>query len=279
MTVEAFYLTPGAGPSGRRFCLYYPPAAGMSPRGAVVYIHPFAEEMNKARRMAALQARAMAKSGYAVLQIDLFGCGDSAGDFGEATWTHWLADVELACDWLQARRKDESVDFWLWGLRTGCLLAAQAAARRSRPCNLLLWQPVVSGKQFLQQFLRLKVAGEALAGESKGAMARLREQLAQGCPVEIGGYLLSPALAEGLEMAELAAPPAAGRVEWLELSGRMDGILSPVAKAKIDQWRAAGSCVRGSAVAGPAFWQTVEIAECPALIDASLRAMKSAKQP
>jgi exosortase A-associated hydrolase 2 len=173
---------------------------------------PFAEELNKSRRMAALQARAMAAAGYTVLQIDLLGCGDSSGDFGDATWEAWLADVELACDWLQ---QQTATPLWLWGQRTGCLLANEAANRMQRPVNLLFWQPVVSGKQFLQQFLRLKLAAEILGGESKGVMERLRKQLQQGESVEVAGYLLSPALAAGLEKAELllAAPLWPRRVD------------------------------------------------------------------
>jgi len=53
--------------------------------GSVLYGHPFAEEMNKSRRMAGLQARALARAGYDVLQIDLRGCGGSSGDFGDAS--------------------------------------------------------------------------------------------------------------------------------------------------------------------------------------------------
>ncbi len=39
----------------------------------VVHVHAFAEEMNKSRRMAAMQSRALAAAGFAVLQIDLLG--------------------------------------------------------------------------------------------------------------------------------------------------------------------------------------------------------------
>ncbi|WP_229425321.1 hypothetical protein [Massilia sp. Se16.2.3] len=77
---DAFFLdTQG----GRRFCLYHAPIGEC--RGALVYVHPFAEEMNRSRRMAALQARALAARGIGVLQLDLHGCGDSVGDFGDAT--------------------------------------------------------------------------------------------------------------------------------------------------------------------------------------------------
>ena len=89
---EAFFLSVDGGRLGQRFCLFHPAQGGV-PKGCVLNIHPFAEEMNKSRRMAALQARALAKAGYAVLQIDLFGCGDSSGDFGDASWQDWVGDV------------------------------------------------------------------------------------------------------------------------------------------------------------------------------------------
>lgn len=271
--MEAFFL-PEA--DGLRFCLLYRPSQSAPVRGAVVYVHPFAEEMNKARRMASLHARAMAAAGYWVLQIDLHGCGDSSGDFGDASWSGWIADVVSACTWLRAQTDAE---LWLWGLRTGCLLVADAAKQLDHANRLLLWQPVLSGKQYLQQFLRMKVAGEMLAGESKGLMDRLREDLAQGRSVEVGGYALSPGFARGLELAELSLPDAATQVEWIEVSGKVDGNLSPAAAMRMEKWNAQGHAVRGSVVCGPSFWQTTEIEECPALIDASLAAMINAGQP
>jgi exosortase A-associated hydrolase 2 len=126
--------------------------AGHRARGAVVYVHPFGEELNKSRRMAALQARAMATAGYGPADR-LLGCGDSSGDFGDATWEAWLADVKFACDWLQERT---AAPLWLWGLRSGCLLVNEAAnrmERRSICCSGSQWSRASS---FLQQFLRLK---------------------------------------------------------------------------------------------------------------------------
>lgn len=272
-SLEAFFLPAANGRQGQRFCLFHQPATQTARRGAVVYVHPFAEEMNKSRRMAALQARALAAAGYAVLQIDLHGCGDSSGDFGDATWESWIDDVMLACDWLQQRSAGE---LWLWGLRTGCLLASDAAGQLNRVNRLLLWQPLVSGKQFLQQFLRLKIAGEMQGGDSKGLMDRLRTQLARGEAVEIAGYRLSPGLAGGLERAELRLPESTVRLEWIDLSGKTDGSISPLASARLEQWRLAGRTVRGHAVCGPAFWQTAEITECPALLAASISAVLEA---
>jgi exosortase A-associated hydrolase 2 len=265
MAPEAFFL-PVA--DGQRFCLYHP--AQDNPKGALIYLHPFAEEMNKSRRMAALQSQLLAESGYAVLQIDLHGCGDSSGDFGDASWQDWLGDVGHAHAWLRQRC---SAPLWLWGLRTGCLLATQAAARLDEQVHFLFWQPAISGKQFLQQFLRLKVAGQMMSGEGKGAMETLKRQLAEGQTVEIAGYALSRSLAGELEAAELVPPAQPGNLVWLELSTRTDATLAPAALKCLEQWQESGYATTAQVVSGPAFWQTTEIEEAPSLLSATLDAV------
>lgn len=267
MAPEAFFLPVAA---GQRFCLFHP-ARGSS-KGALLYLHPFAEEMNKSRRMVALQARILAEHGYAVLQIDLHGCGDSSGDFGDATWQSWLQDVHDAHAWLRSKT---AAPLWLWGLRSGCLLAAEAAQQIDEPASFLFWQPVISGKQLLQQFLRLKVAGEMLAGDSKGVMEGLKQALTDGQTVEIAGYALSPGLACGLDAAELLPPPQVGRMIWFELSTRADATLAPASLKRLEQWQAASHATHNAVLPAPTFWQTVEIEEAPALLTATLAALES----
>ena len=111
--------------------------------------------------MAAIQSRALARAGFAVLQSDLLGCGDSSGDFGDATWQDWVGDVSEAIRWVQCRH---DAPLWLWGLRAGCLLAVEASRQVSADYSFVFWQPTPSGKAPLQQFLRLKVAGGSLEG-------------------------------------------------------------------------------------------------------------------
>ena len=268
MPLEAFFLPAASGQciSGQRFCLLHAPPSGMKVRGGLVYIHPFAEELNCSRRIAALQARDFAAAGYLVLQIDLYGCGDSAGDFSQASWTHWLADVHLALDYLAPQAAG---NLWLWGLRAGCLLAAQAAATRQDVANLLLWQPALSGAQVLRHFLRLKLAGGALAGEQKEGAQALRQRLADGEALEIAGYLLSPTLARELEAADWSGDLPARRIECIEISGAATPAVSPLLSANVTRWQSAGHTARAQVVAGSAFWQTPGSIDAPDLRQAT----------
>ena len=262
-------------PPSQRFCLFHQ-AQGETLRGCVVYIHPFAEEMNKSRRMAALQARALAAAGFAVLQIDLHGCGDSSGDFGDATWQDWVDDAVRACTWLHERDGEHAhAPLWLWGLRAGCLVAAEAATRIDKPCNFCFWQPASAGNLVLQQFLRLRLAGNLLTGNSKGLMHQMRQQLGQGQAIEIAGYLLGPKLAVGLQAAQLRPPASAAnrRVQWFELSTNPDSDLSPASSTCIEKWEAAGYSVSTCIAYGPAFWQTAEIEDAAELIERTAAAL------
>lgn len=238
----------------------------------LLYVHPFAEEMNKTRRMVGLQARYLASAGYSVLQIDLRGCGDSSGDFGDCTWNQWLEDVVSASHWL---RQQASAPLWLWGLRSGCLLSLSAAAIIGANCNFLFWQPVALGKTALQQFLRLGLAGSLFDNAEKGIVGTFREALARGETVDVAGYRLGAALAAGLESASLTPPTGICRVEWLEVSSRSEAQLSPLATTLLQQWKESGHWVHGRVVQGPPFWQTSEIEEAPALLDATLLALES----
>lgn len=251
----------------------------MPARGAVLFVHAFGEEMNKSRRMAALTARALAAAGLAVLQIDLLGCGDSSGGFGDATWAHWVDDVVLGAAWL--REHHPGLPLWLWGHRAGCLLAVEAARHLPVEANFLFWQPASAGQALLQQFLRLKMASQMRDGAAKGVTESLKSELAAGRAVEVAGYELSPGLAAGLQAASLHNPPATGggaRLVWLELSAREPAQLMPAAAAVLSQWQAAGYEVAAQALPGPAFWQTVEIEEAPALLQATVEHLL-AEQP
>ena len=279
---EAFFHPDAHG--GQRLYLHHCPPPGTPVRGALLYVHPWAEEMNKSRRMAALASRQLAASGMAVLQVDLLGCGDSSGEFGDATWQAWMDDLDQAAQWLQARHP--GAPLWLWGLRVGALLATALCQRldsnpnpnlNPNPVNFLFWQPTLQGKTAWQQFLRMKAAAQLADGGGKAILDAARAELAAGRPIDVAGYSVSPALVHGLEAATLAAPAATdrpvGRVVWLEVSSQPEPAPSPAAAAAAPRWQGGGWATQLHAVPGPAFWQTTEIEDAPKLLHATLHAL------
>lgn len=256
-------------PGGARYCLYHAPAGVC--RGALLYVAPFGDEMNRTRNLAARQARALAQLGIGVLQIDLYGCGDSAGEFGDARWQQWQDDLALGHAWLAEQL---NVPVGLWGLRLGALLALDYAARATMPvARLLLWQPVVRGAAFLTQLLRLRLAGALLDGETAGrtGTTQLHKALLGGEPTEIGGYLVAPELGAAIDRADASAvPPVNVPVDWFDVlpaPGRPPGA---AAVKQVTDWRIQGVTVSLHAVHGLPFWATQEITDCPELVAATL---------
>jgi len=268
---DAFYL-PVEG--GRCFALWRAPRDPAALRGCILHLPAFAEEMNKSRRMTAMAAREFARHGYGVLQIDPIGCGDSTGDFGDASLSVWGDNFVRSLEWLKKRAGS---NVWIWALRAGALLVPRLLLVLQPEAAVLLWQPVASGKQCLSQFLRLRTSAGMLDKREAGeTMSALRERLKSGEALEIAGYNLSAKMAAEMDNAELTfGPPMARRVVWIEVSPSESPMLSPAARSRIDALRSRGVLIEERSVSGSGFWQSVEIEECPALIPASLAAITS----
>jgi exosortase A-associated hydrolase 2 len=260
---------------GQRFCLFHPPAPGPC-RGAVLYVHPFADEMNKSRRVAALQARALAAAGFGVLQIDLYGCGDSSGDFSDARWDLWKQDLAAGHQWL-SDRLGQPVS--LLGLRLGALLALDYACACALPlAGLVLWQPVQNGAIFLKQFLRLLTAGEILSEDKESnksaAGLSLRDTLIGGRMLEVGGYEIAPELGaaiDRLDAAHLAVTTCP--VAWFEVVSALDRPESVAVTKLTARWRDQGVALQMHRAVVTAFWATQEIAEAPDLVAATTQVL------
>ena len=268
--IEPFFLE---SEQGRRFCLLHTPPPGIPQRSGVLYVHPFAEEMNKTRRMAAMQSRALAALGHVVLQIDLFACGDSCGEMRDASIALWHSDIQAAAEWMQARGL---APLTVWGLRFGCLLGLAWASATTMPIDrLLLWQPVVNGEAHLNQFLRIGTASAMLSAGTASAGPPLRSRLAQGAAVEVAGYDISPQLASGMDSLRIAdASCPAARIDWFEVVANAEGGMAPISQRTIGAWQARGLDVHQHVIGGESFWATVETTDCPELLAATTRLME-----
>ena len=194
------FFLPGS--RGDLFAVYYPPQRTPA-RGALLYVHAFAEEANCSRPVIAAVARAIARLGYGVLTVDLYGCGDSAGEFRDALWSDWHEDLAIGVEWLQDRGL---TPVGLWGLRLGGLLALDVArlSQRTFPF-IVLWHPPLSGAETLRQFLRLSYVQEV--GDLSACMTthEMRRRLTSETCIEVIGWELNNDLASALERLKLSS--------------------------------------------------------------------------
>jgi exosortase A-associated hydrolase 2 len=252
------------GAKGPIFVLRHgPPGA----RRSVLVVPPFAEEMNKCRRMITLVALRLSERGIATVIPDLYGTGDSGGEFVDADWDTWRDDVSRVARWtVENVGPLEGV----LAIRLGAALAVAVAQDGgiSGVRQTVLWQPVLDGKRFLNQFLRLRVAAAMASGTQESA-SELRRRLNSGEALEIAGYELSPPLAEALERVAppAALPPGLGAMLWAEVSTGADPALPAPSQAAVDRYRAAGAMLETAVCAGEPYWSSTEIVVNAELVD------------
>lgn len=263
--VQAFFLDTS---NGQRFCLFHPVGEGMKCCGAVLYVAPFGEEMNKSRRMLALLARNLTPQGIAVLSLDLYGCGDSDGEFKDASWKQWKNDLDTAYSWLREHCK---APISLLGLRLGSLLALDFMRDgRHEVKQLILWQPVLNGKQFLTQFFRLKIANDILSdgNEQRSNTETIRQQLSDGEIVEIAGYEISSKLSTGIDgLSAVEFLPSNIPLHWFEIQADILAALAPAKQKIVDYWHQHQVQIVLKQIAGVDFWMTQEISICEELVE------------
>ncbi len=234
---------------------------------AILLAPPFGDEMNKSRRMQYLQAQYFSQHGYTVLMVDLFGTGDSSGEFSEATWETWRENLYDAWNWLKQEKGITQIHFW--GIRLGCLLALDTASHFKLSVeSFLFWQPIVKGDRFVTQLMRLKLA-EQFGRNSSESVRTLRERSTSREMLEIGGYSLSKELLaalSSLDASELSPAPGTP-IAWLECSTASTTSLLPSSLKVIEKWRQNNNIVKASFVSGPSFWNSVETEVVPQLIE------------
>lgn len=224
-------------------------------RGHIVYLPPFAEEMNRCRAIVATQARAFAAQGFTCTLLDFYGTGDSDGVLEEASLQRWQDDIHTTIDTLQTETEAPLV---LWGLRLGALIALDfAATSRHSISGIILWQPVTSPVLFVNQMLRQRIAMLSMRGLPAEKTADIRERLAQGEHVEIAGYRVSGKLVAELEAIDSTRMRdlCSGQIHWIEHvleRGREPG---PATRKAIAQLEALDNSIDTYTFTGAQIWQ------------------------
>lgn len=256
------------GASGRRlFVMLRAPV--LASGECMLVVPPFAEEMNKSRRLVTELARHACRGGKALLSVDLYGTGDSDGEFSEARVGQWIDDLACAMAWSAARGwRVTSV----LGIRLGAILAAALVRQRDIEFSrAVFWQPVVSGSRFVDQFLRLRVMASRMENDASESVAGLRGRLKAGETVEVAGYILSGGLCAEIDALDLRVQLTSSfpAIRWLEVVADIAAPVPPGTQRTIEAARSAGCQIDYAQIACEPFWMSTEVVVCHELVVAS----------
>jgi len=265
-SIDAQFIS---GEKGGLFCLYRPPNEIMHDSECFVLAPPFAEEMNRSRYMCTLFSQEITSQGHGYLSVDPYGTGDSAGDFEDAEWNLWCNDLMTTCEYARSLGYQR---ISLFGIRLGALLALQVADQIDGLQRLVFWNPVVSGKTTLTQFLRIRIAASLEREEEATTVAQFVEQIDQGKSVQVAGYDISPGLFNGIMSAslehhlDLIDIP----VLWINTLASEERKVPRVEINLEKKWRANGGDITLSTVIGPSFWAAHERSLATDLVSATI---------
>ena len=249
----------------------------VAPRSAgagdvVVMLPPLFEELNKSRRMYALQARSFASRGIIAILPDLYGIGDSEGDISTASLQIWHQDLGSVMQWVGESVKPHRIH--VFGLRAAALFFEMIDTTVSPVANWVLWSPIERGSRLVRDLFRQALIVARNRGDGSITSKALKERVAAQGYIEISGYRLSADLLVQLENTSVAqSVPAHVGVHWFDVRAGLDpgaGVREP---ASVGRWRDAGCEVDYRLCEGPPFWQTAEISTVAQLVEETTNAI------
>ena len=201
-------------------------------RGIVVLCGPLGRE--RANALPAMQALAdrLTRAGVATLRFDYAGTGDSAGALDDpGRVSDWLASVDQA---LSLARRSSSGPLVVIGLRMGALLATEAIRRSTPVDGLILWDPCISGREFLRIERTLLATGYGAPQVGDGSVTGPAFTYAAETVAELSALELTPpgdgaagrtlvlARGDGRAMSAASKAFSSPNVDWTEVDGQAD---------------------------------------------------------
>jgi len=241
-------------------------------RTGVLLVHPFGEEKKFAHRVLTSAAWQLAASGFAVLRFDLSGCGDSFGEFRDAGLSLWVDQVKTAAEVL--RRETGCDRIALLGLRLGASLCRLAAPDVPSAGPIVLWEPVLSGKQYIEALWRKKLIKDMMtAGRGKTSFEEETRKLDANGFIDLDGWDIGRNMVDelpALDLGTVAAPSPAGMLAvQITFNGKVGRELTAFAQAE----RAAGSKVELVGIRERPIWDRIDIVPANELITLTVKGL------
>lgn len=173
--------------------VYHPPLRPSSQPAAVLLCPPIGHEYQQTHWAYKQLANRLGKLGFPVLRFDYFGTGNASGDTAEGNIERWLKDIQLAGETLLKR--SGATRLITIGWRMGATLTV-LASHQQRPDIMILWDPVISGQQYLSNL-------QALHHAKLEQMNRTKDFPPDRRPLDLMGYIFSDTLLNELNNLDL----------------------------------------------------------------------------
>jgi pimeloyl-ACP methyl ester carboxylesterase len=209
------------------FGVYHPPE-GRAREAGVLLCNPGPQEYRHTHWGFRKLAGMIAKEGFHVLRFDYFATGDSAGDGTEGSIDQWILDISTASHALRDTASVSQIS--VVGMRLGAALAARACAAGLALEDLVLWEPIVSGRAYVAQ---LESAQATYLSLIRPPQDNKRE------PHELLGYPMSPAMRDAVSNIDLLEERVGAPGRVLLVSGHDD----PIDGALADRYTRSGTTV------------------------------------
>lgn len=159
--------------------------------------YPGVQEYNGAHWLFRRLAGMLERAGYDVLRFDYFATGDSAGEGTEGRLRVWAENVAEAAAELREISGVRTLS--IVGMRLGAALALRACASDVRVRTLVLWEPVVTGSEYLRELEDL---------DRRRNLWLLHDERREEPPREVMGYQVPAELRQELVALDTPTLPA-----------------------------------------------------------------------
>jgi pimeloyl-ACP methyl ester carboxylesterase len=167
----------------------------------VIFCNSFSENHCEGRAEA-IAARIMAANGYSAFVYHPRAHGDSAGDLEDVTFNDLVDDAVNAATYARSRCGASRI-VWV-GIRFGALVAGHAIRRIGETAGLALWEPALSGRDYLLKSMRHIIYYEMSLGERPSmTVDQMSESLEREGKVSTLGFDLYRKFFESAQEADL----------------------------------------------------------------------------
>jgi hypothetical protein len=225
---------------------------------AVLICSPIQSELLKNNRREVMLARRLASRGLGVARFHYVGTGNSDGDLGDVTIEGMAADAAAVATALAAASGTDRIGFV--ATRLGSLPASSVASGRPG-APLAFWEPVVSGRSYLKELMRVRlmVGMRQGADGSEQVAEDVAEQLARTGSFAVMGFSIGGALKDDLERSDLRIMHPADHDLLLVQFGQRAGIRRELRALAADLEQRGGAPTVEQVPFDEAWWLHVDV--------------------